>query len=460
MEKITFVHLSALMLVSAWCFGGNIWWIRPVLSVWANLGLFITLAALRQPGAHGRENRRRVWWLLPWLLFILLVVVSAFNPSFRPLTVEGDTVLLRTGAENPLWPSSMNPSKSLHELWFYASVYLAAFNLLLIPRSRRFLRLLIMTGALSCLLLAIFGTLQKLVEADLYFGLSQSPNPRFFSTFIYNNHWGAFMILWLCATAGIIFNDASSRSRDLWHSPFTLAVVGLLLIAASAPVSASRAATGLAVVVLITVLSHGLVRICITRRAAHRSIAPPILMMAFLALSGTAAIGWLAQRSIDARYQETLQTLARNQSLFGVRAQLYSDTWELAKQKPAFGWGLESFASAHELIQPRKFLINRNEMGYVEAHCDWLQSLAETGFAGTILAMAMGLIPLFAFRRNIFGSPLSQYPLFGCALVALYAWFEFPFANGAVLISFWILFFSAMRYARLQSQTSSTTSHS
>jgi hypothetical protein len=32
----------------------------------------------------------------------------------------------------------------------------------------------------------------------------------------------------------------------------------------------------------------------------------------------------------------------------------------------------------------------------------------------------------------------------------MYAWVEFPFANAAVLITFWLLLFAACRYAQLQ----------
>jgi hypothetical protein len=44
--------------------------------------------------------------------------------------------------------------------------------------------------------------------------------------------------------------------------------------------------------------------------------------------------------------------------------------------------------------------------------------------------------------------------LAGCALVLLYAWVEFPFANPAVMISFWCCLYCASRYAQL-SQTES-----
>jgi hypothetical protein len=48
----------------------------------------------------------------------------------------------------------------------------------------------------NAVLLAVFGTFQKLAGAKgLWFGLVASPQPRFFSTFVYHNHWGSFILL-------------------------------------------------------------------------------------------------------------------------------------------------------------------------------------------------------------------------------------------------------------------------
>jgi O-antigen ligase len=452
LEQLTLGHVLVLLLGASWVFGGNIWWMRTVLSVWASLGLVITIAAFLQPGDRGQEARSRAWWLLPWALFIVLVVVSAFNPSFRPMTAEGSPVLVNLGARWRALPSSVEPAKALHELWFYSGVYLSAFNLLLVPRSRRLLRLLLVVGATNCLVLAVFGTLQKLIANDLYFGAAHSPNSRFFATFLYNNHWGAFMVLWLATAAGLLFHHATRASgRDLWHSPFTAAALGLLFIATSAPVSASRAATTMAATVMAIVIAHGLLRITASRRAHGRSLVPPIAALLLIVLCTTAAVTWLAQRSIHERYRETQLALEGNQSLLSGRIDLYRDTWELAERKPVFGWGFESFSSAFFLIRPRPLQANRQyESSYAEAHSDWLQSVAETGFVGTALAVLMGLIPLAALTRRAWRHPLVLYPLSGCGLVALYAWIEFPYANGAVLVTFWLLLFTGLRYSCLQ----------
>lgn len=452
LETATLVHLLVLLLAASWGYGGNIWWMRDALSYWGSLAPVLTLLACWQPGQPGRDARRRIPWLIPLVLFSAQVIASAFNPSTRPMIAEGDVVLVHTGAVHPDWPSTTVPDQSLRELWFLSVAYLSAFNLAVIPRSRRLLRLLLITGAVNCLVLAIFGTFQKLAGTDLYLGAARSPNPRFFATFIYYNHWGAFMILWLCAAAGLAFHHANRHAgRDVWHSPFTLAACGLLLIALTGPVSASRAATGMAAIVGALVTMHGLARIIAHRREARRSIGPPVVALLSVLVVAGGAVAWLAERSIHERYYETRVALERNQSLLGARMELYRDTWDLVRKRPVFGWGLSSYATTIELERPRGVgLRDAHENSYVDAHSDWLQSLSETGFVGTTLALLMGLIPLLASVNRAWRHPLVAYPLAGCGLIALYAWIEFPFGNAAVAITFWLLFFGSLRYAVLQ----------
>ena len=455
LETAVLIHVGALVLASSWIYGGNISWARPILASWSSLGLFLTIAAFLQPGDPGRAARRKSGWLLPWLLLIGLVVASSFNPSFFPMQFDGQTVSVYRGPVHPDWPSTVNPSLTLRELWFGAGAYLAAFNLMLAAGSRRVLRRLLVVCTVSAVVLSVFGTIQKLSGQGYYFGAENSPNPRFFATFIYYNHWGAFMIMWLATAAGLIFyHSLRHRARDLWHSPFTLVVMGVLFMALTAPVSASRSATVLAGFVVLVALSHALGRIAAHRRAINLPAWPPVMALLLMVALTLAATGWLAHRSINERYTDTQRAMAKDKPFLTERLDLYDDTWKLAMQQPVFGWGLESYGTAFRLIRLRPLAANRQyESIYVEAHSDWLQSVAETGFVGTTLLILMALIPLASVTWRSLRHPLVSYPLLGCMLVAFYAWVEFPFANGAVLISFWTLFFSAIRYAGLQHQS-------
>lgn len=455
LEKITLVHVGVMLLFAAWAFGGNIEWARRALSWCGTLALPITIAALRYPDNSGRWHRWR--WLIPWALYVSLVAGSCLNPSFTTHLFEGQELSIHLGEAHPGLPSTVSPHKTLHELWFSATVYLAGFNLLLTVRRRRMLRGLLVIVGLNTLLLSILGTVQKLAGKDLYFGAIESPNKRFFATFIYNNHWGAFMILTAAPVIGLLFYWAQNhRGRDFWHSPAPATILGVFLILVTAPVSASRAATGMSALLIGGAALHGLTRILGQRRGRRESAAPAITGLLALLLAASTGTAWLARDSIRERFAETRDQLQGN-TVTGSRLSLYEDTWSLVRQKPFFGWGLESYGTAFQLIRPRPLEANRQyEASYVAAHSDWLQSLAETGFAGTSLIILMMLAPLSSLRLQALRSPLVGYPLAGCALIALYAWVDFPLGNGAVQIACCLSFFSAIRYAQLATHSESS----
>jgi O-antigen ligase len=451
LEKAVWLHTTVFILGASWVYGGNIGWMQTALSAWGSAGAALTVLAFCQTGTAGREARGKLLWLVPLALFTCLVAMSATNPSFRQVNMGGETAFIKGTPRHPGWPSSIAPLFSLKALWFSAGVYLSAFNLLLVPRNRLTLRVFLAFLAINTFVLSVFGTLQKLTGTGYYFGAADSPNPRFFATFIYNNHWGAFMMLGLTTAVGLLFHYGRKREgRDLWHSPFSGLLVGVLFIAACAPMSASRASTMLTVAVMTGATLHALVRVAASRRRQGLDFWPPAILIGGLALATTGAVAWLAHQPITERYSETRRTIEQNKSLFGGRAELYRDTWKLARQKPLFGWGLNTFAVGFQLIRPIDINYrDDNFTPYSNAHNDWLQSVAETGFVGTALLVLMGAVPLSSLPRRVIGHPLVLYPLIGCALVLFYAFVEFPFGSGAVMITFWTLFFGVIRHAKL-----------
>jgi O-antigen ligase len=451
LEKSVLLHVTVLLLFSSWAFGGNIWWARLTLSIWGSLALPLCIAAFVQGHGRGRHARRKLGWLIPPALYAGLVFASTYNPSFATTLIDGSPLLAHKGAAHPQWPSTVSAAQSIDSLWFGAGLYLSAFNLAVVIRSRRALHFLLILISANALVLAVVGTVQKLADAGFYFGGATSPNPKFFATFIYYNHWGAFMVLCLATTAGLLFNQARHhRGRDLWQSPFSAALVGFLFIAISGPLSASRAATVMSALLVAVATGHALVRLSTALRHAHRPVWPAATtLLAVVALTIT-AVGWLGFRGISERYHQTQVALGQNQSLWGERLDVYADTAVLAQRQPLFGWGLNSYDIAFQLIRERPIAANRQyESSYATAHNDWLQSLAETGIVGTALLLLTLGVPLAGLTRRKLGHPLVAYPLLGLAIVLLYALIEFPFSCGAFLITFWVLFFTALRKAEL-----------
>jgi O-antigen ligase len=438
-------HAGVLLVFATWAFGGNVDWARRIICWWGSAGALITLgAALR--GSGGRVLR----WLWPLLAFNLLVLASCLNPSFSVRTFDGESLLVRSGGV--LWlPGSAEPAASQRALWLFDSVFLPGLNLALCLRQRRALRWLLVVATGNALALSIFGTVQKLTGAGLFFGLRKSPNLFFFSTFVYHNHWGAFAVLSAAACAGLVFHYAGQReARNFWHSPAFAGAVGLLFIAATAPLSESRSGTLLILLLAGAILAHTLWHRRQKRRASVASLAWWSGGALAAALVLAAGIYKLDERGFNVRTELTREQIEQMHAAgdLGGRSALYRDTWHMARDRLWFGWGFDSYARVF-MIYNTQTSVDGLPVFYAQAHSDWLQSVAETGLAGTTLIGLLGALPLLTLRRRHFRHPLVFYPLLGCALMLLYAWVEFPFECPAVAILFWLMFFSAVRHAQL-----------
>jgi O-antigen ligase len=445
LEQAALGHAGGLLVFATWAFDGNVDWARRIISWWGCAGALITLGAVFR-GSGGRVLR----WLWPLLVFNLLVLASCLNPSFSVRLFDGEPLLVRTGGMAWL-PGSAEPAASLRALWLFDGVFLPGLNLALCLRQRRALRWLLILATGNALVLSVFGTVQKLTGAGLFFGRRESPNAFFFSTFIYHNHWGAFALLSVAAGTGLVFQYAGRReTRDFWHSPGFSGAVALLFIAATAPLSESRSGTLLILLLAGVILVHALRDRRKRSRASAVSLAGWSGGVLAAALVLAAAVYKLDEQGFKTRAELTLQQIEQMHAAgsLGTRATLYHDTWRMARDRLWFGWGFDSYARVFMLYNTQKSG-DGLPVFYAQAHSDWLQSVAENGLVGTALIGLLGLLPLLALRRSHLHQPLVLYPLLGCALLLLYAWIEFPFECPAVAILFWLIFFTAVRHAQL-----------
>lgn len=454
LAQLVLFHFSTLLIVSSWAFGGQAPWVRQVIAAWGTLGvlLFIIGCATRDKST-GDGTWPALRWLWPLWLYDLLVGASCFNAGFKEVVIAGRASLVMA---DPVWwlPSAARPMMTWKELWQFNVIVLSCCNLRLILHRRRLVRTALLVIGCNAVALAVLGTFQKLAHADgLWFGLVHSPNPRFFASFIYHNHWGAFTLLNTAVCLGLLFHFMRRGGhRDIWHSPVLLGALAILLLTLSVPLSASRSSTVLVSLLLFGALTHFLLRLIRRRRELHESALVPVTGILLAALLALAAIGWLGREVIAQRVQLTttqLTHIAREDTL-NSRLTLYRDTWRMAAAKPVFGWGLESYAHVFRIFNSQRAAESWVYIPYyAEAHNDWLQSLAEVGFAGTGLLALLLLLPLGSVPWRRVHSVIPHYLLTGCGLVLLYAWVEFPFANPAVMLTFCATFCCAVRYAAL-----------
>lgn len=452
-ERAVFLHFGLLLIFTTWAFGGQAPWARQVIAWWGTLGmgLFVWLALGRRPDDGRIHPAVRLLW--PLWLFDALVIASCFNPGFREVMVAGEPVLVM-GQPNPWWPSAALPRLAAKELWQFNGIVLTCFNLLQVLHRRGQVRALLFLLAGNAVVLAVFGTFQKLVGAKgLWFGAVASPNPRFFSTFIYHNHWGAFVLLNIAACLALLFHyHRRGGHRDIWHSPVLLGAVVTFLLATTVPLSASRSCTILAALLLGGALVHFAIRVIRRRRETGESIVAPVTGLLTVAVIAVAAIAFLGRGAMGERLRQTSTQLANisEGNVITSRLTLYQDTWRMASEKPWFGWGLESYAHVFRIFNTQRAQESWVWIPfYAEAHNDWLQALAEVGFIGTGLLVLLGLRVVRSARWRSSRSLVPRYLIAGCGLILLYAWLEFPFANPAVLLTFCALLCCAVRYAAL-----------
>lgn len=453
-ESVVVAHVSLLVVAISWGYGGQAPFSRHLLLVLGSIGIALFLMTAGRRSSRGDATRALSRHLWPLLAFDALVLLSYFNPSTQKVVYLGETMFRHLTPRWPWLPSSARPELSLRELWQFNGIVLSAYNILFVIQGRRHLRRLLVVFGTNAVVLAIFGTFQKLVHSDgIWFGRVKSPNEFFFASFIYHNHWGAFTVLNTAACLALLFHTLRREgSRDLWHSPVLSGAVATGLLAATAPLSGSRSSSVLLAAFVMGAVVHFLFRLVRTRREHHESLVIPIAGVVLVTLIAAVGIVALSRKVIAVRTQTTVRQLQEihGEATLNSRLRLYRDTWSMAAAKPVFGWGLETYANVFMIYNSAP---DPGPGGwkpfYAEAHNDWLQSLAEVGFAGTGLLLLLGAMPLWNVPWRRVESPVPRYLLAGCGIVLLYAWVEFPFANPSVMIAFWVTLYTAAAYARL-----------
>lgn len=410
-------------------------------------------AALTVWGFVRRRNLGRpvLWpllWLLPGLLLALWVLVGSFNPSFTVISYYEQLVYRPTEPIGWL-PSSAVPAETRRELLLLLGIFLSAFNLALNTERREPIKQLFGVIGLNTMLIAVIGTLQKLSEAEGILWFISSPNPQFFGTFIYHNHWGAYALMNVALLVGLSLWIYEERApRGFTHSPGMLSIVGAILVLIAIPVSSSRSCTALAAVILLFSTGHFAWRLHRRKRLTPQT---SVLLLTLLAAVGFASF-IVAERVIMQRLRETHKqfvTDPTNKRYLKGRELVYADTLRMIGDKPVAGWGLQSFYLVHK----RYSTVPRGDDGrmqvYRNTHSDWLQTAAETGLVGLGLSLVTFLTPLVWVRRRLNSDQVAVFTRVGCVLVLGLALVEFPLQNPAVILLFASLLYGGCRLALL-----------
>lgn len=443
--KWAVIHAAAVNVILSWCLGGMSATTRLVAELGTLPALPLAFWAWYQASSGARQAARRI--ALPLALLALLLGVGSLNPGATPVHF-GETLMLRPDSPVPWLPSCFYPATAWRDFALNAGFILMGINLLLTSPRRSWLRGLLTVVTLNAAVLACVGSFFKLQGATAILHLIPSPNPHFFASFIYHNHWGAFALLAAGAAAGLAFYYEHQRhGRPLTATPCLSFALAALLIALTLPLSTSRSATAVGALLIGSWL------VLTLRRAWRKTGQNGLIAVLLLAMVFGTAGGWLVSRDFQHAVQKThtqIDTWSQSGGGEG-RPQIYRDTLKLIAAKPVFGWGWHSFPYTFPLVQtPLPKLQNEQRLptAVVDAHNDWLQFLAENGIVGMALALTM----LAGIFRAASASAWWQAPtreiILAIAGVALMALVDFPLACPAVALTAGTLLFTAATLAR------------
>jgi len=194
------------------------------------------------------------------------------------------------------------------------------------------------------------------------------------------------------------------------------------LMYASVIGSASRMGTALCTVELLGLLAIGLVRMRDPETGLPtRSTASILLVIPVIAIAFTLTVGW---QHVVQRFHDS--------DPYQVRREFLAAAVDMAKQRPAMGYGLGTFPEVYQRYAIRDFPFYANH-----AHNDWAEFAADGGIPFLLLV----LIPFAA------AIPAALRHAWGIGLIAImaHACVDFPYPR--VSVAGWLFLMLGLLYS-------------
>ncbi len=464
--RLVFLQASLAALLCSWAQGGRdpcalriaafLGWAALVplafygFAEWRRNRERARLLCLREKrGKDGSKGRpaRVFLFLWPWVALLVYLGVALANPVYEAVSPPDAGAVYKKIEYISFLPRVASRAEAAEKTAFLtgALVLALAFYYTAGRRSWRALLLLLYANGL---VLTFAGTAEALVFPSAAPGRDSDGA---FAGFRYHNHWAAFALLLIAAAWALAGcwrrGGQGKRGRVFWLLPASAFFPALTI-----PLCGSRGGTALLLLMACLWLGSRF-RFWIrgaAARAGSGKLSLPRALTAVLAVAGVLLL--LAERPLSRRWHDTrLQWRQWNDSgLAELRIYSAEAAWDMALASPWLGWGLGSFG----LLAPHFAGGEFERSTYTAAwrlefaHNDWLQYWAELGAAGFLLLLSVpaGAAARVVRRRKglTAAGPLAA----GCGLICLWAAWDFPLSNPAVLIHF-ALFYAVIAAAGL-----------
>ncbi len=428
-ELLVFGTFVLCSIVSFWLASPRSYW---VLGIFIIAGAFIPVVFKTHEQTHPFFVDllwRRVWLLSTPLIYVIATYcIGLLQSPFDSILIDGQSH--QTLAIIDTWrPTTAGFKQTWIALLGFCGMYFVTTSAFIVPKSRAFfertLPWLCFTAALVC----TFGFIQESIGLEQALFTTGTGHDDFFAFFPYDGHWAAFALLWCYACLAMaMLQNRYEDTRSFVESTGPWYLSGACLLGFSGlTVEAKWPATILLLGFCIGCLIFTLNIVTGAKNKYRLGVAAAGLLLA--AAAGASGISRLRSVNPYATEAENLRQAA----------------FDLFLDNPLFGWGMDSFAKLAPYYTDDRLLNQPHE----RACSDVFQALAELGVIGTAL---VPLICAGLLIRYILGGKsirLTNHLILGCLGLVLLAFLDSPFMSPPVFLSFFILFFSALRWADL-----------
>ena len=370
------------------------------------------------------------FWVIsaPAWVLSLQFVIGLFHDPYNTVKI-GVSSYHTLDSINKWIPTSISGKETWLIIVGFVASYILSSLLYLIPKSRNFFERLLPWPCIGAVILAAFGFIQKglgMAKPPLSTGTGSED---FFAFFPYDGHWAAFAMIWCCVCFAMSLLHARYEDNPQFinsTSPWYLA--GGLLLGVSALLVQAKLPAVMLLFTLCIMLLFTAFEYLNKVKETHRT-----------AIAGSCAI------ASSVAFGCGIIRIFQHDEFSKVRLDLQRAAWDMFKEKPIFGWGIDSY----ERLLPFYGSDSLNGERYERATSDVLQLLAELGAFGGLVIAGCFMVLIFRYFHKNKSIRLSNHLLIGCVLVIVLAFFDTPFMSPAVSVSFFTIFFSALRWGVL-----------
>lgn len=362
-----------------------------------------------------------------WVLILQFIIGLTQNPLS---TVDiGKLTYHTVGPINPWRPTSAADTDTWLIIFGFGAAYILTTSLYIVPKSRSFFERFLPWLCFGAVLLGAFGFIQKGLGLARPLWSNGTGSGDFFAFFPYDGHWAAFAALWCCtcitmALLSMRYDDSPSfiHSSGPWYLTGG-ALLGASALLVQAPLPAA---------ILLLTLSIMLLIVAVDFLANSKDIHRTTIAMC----SGLTACVAFASGIIR---------IFQDNAFSHQSASLRRAAWDMFQDNPIFGWGIDSYSQLLPFYSSDTLLGQRSE----RAASDLLQFLAEFGIFGCLVTLGVFIAFVLRYVRGKHNIRLTNHLSIGCGAVLVLACVDTPFMSPAVFVSFFVVFFCALRWGEL-----------